>query len=392
MTSDASRYMSPDEGLAVVNHRKAVAPSIGRQVRLCLLGVTSLLAVVAGTAATRAMERLPTPESGPVPAAAWYHSKPMPIQGVWRSAPEHGAPHLLKAACDTSLCPTTDPSSGSSSDQSTSSGSTSTSGAPGGYRLVFQDDFSSLDIAANKGDVAVWSTMFTRWNVRYLAGNNDKGVKVADDTLLPSGRTAGAAMRASGAFGNRQNYLIEASNGTLKLRAYPLPSSLQPEFWNFPYVASMINADQLPGLQYGYWEIRARINAIGRGQHLAFWLLPDDGSWPPEVDMLEVVGTKPHQFSANTHAVSGQFCAPMTFYSEPASTTGFHTYGFLWTGSMTRWTIDGKVVRQDSNCIGSQRMHLLVSWEIGSNWPGLPDSTTPWPAEVELDYVKAYSP
>jgi hypothetical protein len=340
------------------------------------------------------MERLPTPslESGLVEAAAWHYTKPIPIHGACHTTPEHSAPHVFKAACDTSSGSTPASPPSPTTGQTPSSGSTSLSGAPAGYRLVFEDDFSSLDIAPNKGDAAVWSTMFTRWNVRHLAGNNDKGVKVADGTLLPSGRTAGAAMRASGAFGNRQNYLIEASDGTLKLRAYALPSSLKPEFWGFPYVASMINSDQLPGLQNCYWEIRARINAIGDGQHLAFWLLPDDGSWPPEVDMLEVVGTKPHQFSANTHAISGQTCAPMTFYNEPASTDGFHTYGFLWTGSMTRWTIDGKVVRQDSNCIGSKRMHLLVSWEIGSNWPGPPDSRTPWPAEVELDYVKAYSP
>jgi len=267
----------------------------------------------------------------------------------------------------------------------------SVSHIPCGYSLVSGDDFTSLSIAGNRGDKARWSSMFTQWNTRVLADNGDRGVKAADGTTLPSGRTAGEALRASGEWSNRQNFLAEVSNSTLKLRAFPLRNGLQNEFWGFPYAASMISADQAPGIRYGYWEFKARINAIGKGQHLAFWLLPDDGSWPPEVDMLEVVGSHRQQFTANAHIAAESGSLPMTFYAEPPSADGFHVYGFEWTPSIMRWTVDGRAVREQASRIGDKPLHFLVSWEIASRWPGEPDSSTPWPAEVEIGYVRVYA-
>lgn len=261
-------------------------------------------------------------------------------------------------------------------------------GQHGPRHPAFEEDFRAASIAGNPGERRRWSAMFTRWNTRYIAGNGDKGVKMADSTLLPSGRTAGEALRRSGRWGNGPQYLADVSNGTLKLRAYPLTTAMRQEFWGFPYVASMIAADQEPGLRYGCWELKARINAVGKGQHLAFWLLPDDGSWPPEVDILEVVGKNPHQFTANSHASSES--RPMTFYAEPRSPDGFHTFRFGWTPSKMTWEIDGRVVREEPACIGDKPMHFLASWEIGSHWPGEPDSSSPWPAEVEIAYVRVF--
>lgn len=259
---------------------------------------------------------------------------------------------------------------------------------PSGFTLAWQDDF--VTPFAIDADPSRWSSYFRKWNVRFLAGNGDEGVKVHDDMIIASGRTAADALRSDGRWGSREHYLHEVSNGTLKLRAFPLAENMRSEFWGFPYVASMISGDRLPGDSYGYWEIRARINAIGKGQHLAFWLLPDDGSWPPEVDLLEVVGTNPKQYSANLHLPDGESAPPMTFYSEPKNT--FHTIGFQWTPTLMRWTLDGKVVREHENYVIGRPFYILVSWEIGSYWPGKPDATTPWPAEAEIDYIRVYKP
>jgi len=336
-----------------------------------LLLASLLLVGAASPIADASLQTLPDASSAPLPA------NDAPAQSAARNAGGMAKP-TSPSACDI--------------EQGTpGKRGASVSYVPCGYRLMFGDDFTSLSIAANQGDKARWSSMFTRWNTRTLAGNGDQGVKAADGTILPSGRTAGEALRASGQWGNRQNFLAEASNSTLKLRAFPLPNGLRQEFWGFPYAASMISADQAPGLRHGYWEFKARINAIGKGQHLAFWLLPDDGSWPPEVDVLEVVGTNRRQFTANAHAAAETGSTPMTFYTEPPSTDGFHVYGFEWTPSTMRWTVDGQVVREQASCIGDKPLHVLISWEIGSRWPGEPDSSTTWPAEVEIDYVRAYA-
>jgi hypothetical protein len=265
-----------------------------------------------------------------------------------------------------------------------------TSYVPSGYSLGWQDEFSTLNLDEDSANPR-WSSFFVKWGVRHMAGNGDEGIKVADETTLVSGRKAGEALRLDGRWGEKPRYLHEPSGGTLKLRAYPLTDEMRPEFWGFPYVASMISAALAPGQLYGYWEIRARIGAIGKGQHLALWLLPDDGSWPPEIDILEIVGTNSKQFTANIHVPGGEAAPPMTFYPEPASADGFHVFGFEWTPSMMRWTVDGKVVREHQNYFSDKRLYLLTSWEIGSNWPGKPDASTPWPAEVEIDYVRVYA-
>lgn len=257
---------------------------------------------------------------------------------------------------------------------------------PASYCLVWQDEFNELALDGRPP----WSSYFRRWNTRYLAGNGDQGVKVHDDMMLAGGKTVASALRQDGRWGDRKHFLHDPSGGTLKMRAFPLSEEMRPQFWGFPYVASMISADLSPGQVYGYWEIRARINAIGPGHHLAFWLLPDDGKWPPEVDILEVVGPKPKTFSANLHLPAGQEKPAMTFYPEPPSADGFHVFAFEWTPTNTRWLVDGKVIRSHPNYLPNKPMYALLSWDIDSKWPGKPDATTPWPAEVEIDYIRVY--
>lgn len=257
---------------------------------------------------------------------------------------------------------------------------------PADYCLVWQDEFNELTLDAQ----GRWSSYFRLWNTRHLAGNNDEGVKLHDGTVLASGATVGAALRQDGRWGDRKHFLHETSGGTLKLRSFPVSAEMRPQVWGFPYVASMISGDLAPGQVYGYWEIRARINTIGTGHHLAYWLLPTDGAWPPEVDILEVVGPQPKTFTANLHLPAGQEKPGMTFYQEPPTADGFHTFGFEWTPTNMRWLIDGKVIRSHANYLPSKPLYPLLSWEIGSNWPGDPNQTTPWPAEVEIDYVRVY--
>ena len=109
-----------------------------------------------------------------------------------------------------------------------------------------------------------------------------------------------------------------------------------------------------------------------------------------EVDIFEVVGPKPTEFTANLHLPAGQAKPGMTFYQEPPTADGFHIFGFEWTPTDMRWLIDGKVIRTHANYLPSKPLHPLISWEIGSSWPGKPNQTTPWPAEAEIDYIRVY--
>jgi beta-glucanase (GH16 family) len=76
------------------------------------------------------------------------------------------------------------------------------------------------------------------------------------------------------------------------------------------------------------------------------------------------------------------------------TTDGFHVYAAEWTADDVIFSIDGK----EQFRAGSHRIHepmyLLVNLAVGSKDPGFipdPDSSTPWPGRLEVDYVRAYS-
>jgi len=36
-------------------------------------------------------------------------------------------------------------------------------------------------------------------------------------------------------------------------------------------------------------------------------------------------------------------------------------------------------------------MYMLANLAVGGDWPGAPNSTTPFPADMKIDYIRAYS-
>src|SRR5205085_2877135 len=96
------------------------------------------------------------------------------------------------------------------------------------YRLAWDDEFEDLSLSDTLPTKARWLAHFGKWNVRYLGANGDEGIKLADATVLKSGRSVAEVLRPT--IENKAmpgGLLHEASRGTLKLRAYPLPASLR---------------------------------------------------------------------------------------------------------------------------------------------------------------------
>jgi hypothetical protein len=255
---------------------------------------------------------------------------------------------------------------------------------------IWADEFNTLLLDTASANPR-WSSYFYLWGVRHLAENNDEAIKTADEYQKdPKTRTIHQILQQEGRWGAKARYLHEVSDGTLKLRCYPLAEADKAEAWGFPYVGSMIGGD-LVGAEaqtYGYWEVRARINALGKGHHFSLWLLPKDTSWPPEIDILEIA-SDPTTFYANSHGdvLQGE---NLTKYSVPASADRWHVFGFEWTPTTMRWYTDGQIVREHANYITDKQMYFLATWEVGGSWEGKPDGTTPWPGEVEIDYVRVY--
>lgn len=144
---------------------------------------------------------------------------------------------------------------------------------------------------------------------------------------------------------------------------------------------------------YGYFEMRARFPA-GKGFWPAFWLLPADGEWPPEVDVLEWIGDDRDTAFMTYHYETEQSDHEKAqgAFDGPDFSADFHRFGLLWTPDRLVWYVDGvERFRVEDAPIPDAPMYLLVNLAVGGTWPGSPDDTTPFPAAMEVDSVRAFS-
>ncbi|MCK8788306.1 glycoside hydrolase family 16 protein, partial [Roseomonas sp. NAR14] len=73
-----------------------------------------------------------------------------------------------------------------------------------------------------------------------------------------------------------------------------------------PYTSGLMTTMGSYSQLYGYYEIRAKLPAQ-QGAFSSFWLTPSDGSWPPEIDIIEVAANDPYTIYSSIHYVnSGQ--------------------------------------------------------------------------------------
>ena len=91
------------------------------------------------------------------------------------------------------------------------------------------------------------------------------------------------------------------NNGIMTLTAAPAPTSIQPLIDGYQYTSGQINTSQSFNQLYGFFEMRAQLPA-GQGTWPAFWLLPENGSWPPEIDVMEMLGNNPTVYYTSIHS------------------------------------------------------------------------------------------
>lgn len=197
---------------------------------------------------------------------------------------------------------------------------------------------------------------------------------------------------------------FSVGNGVLTITARPLSATARDAvFGDAAKYPGLITPGRLPRVEYssgaittrdrfaqryGYFEIRAAFSA-GRGRWPAFWLLPANGAWPPEIDVVEAHGDKLgsafHTIHSSVAARAG-FTAPVTGAPE-----GFHTYGALWVPGRVDFYIDGrKTGTLPETADMTQPMYLLANLAIGGNWPGYPDPDPKFSATMKIDYIRVW--
>ncbi|MEM6278937.1 MAG: glycoside hydrolase family 16 protein [Verrucomicrobiota bacterium] len=191
-----------------------------------------------------------------------------------------------------------------------------------------------------------------------------------------------------------QGYVIQAfqqREGILYIRCENKPTFYDGKKRN--YRSGMMSTTRKFSQRYGKFEIRCRVPS-GRGLWPAFWLLPEPPSWPPEIDVLEILGHEtdrvymsnhwvdPSHPEGNSQSITGEFRGPD--FAE-----GFHVFSILWEPGRIQWFVDGILRHESTREVPDVPMFLLVNLAVGG-WAEAPDQSTQFPADFEIDYVRVW--
>jgi beta-glucanase (GH16 family) len=215
--------------------------------------------------------------------------------------------------------------------------------APANWKLAFSTDFSGTSL-----DTSTWDECYP-WSPSPLGcsnfGNSDER-----EWYLPS--------------------QVHVENGALALVAQRTPtegtdSRDQPKMYTCR--SGMVTTYPSVYFKYGFVQVVARL-PFGEGLWPAIWLVPENGSWPPEIDIVEHWGTElTSRATLHTGKQNSQQRGTINF---PEADQGWHTYSMSWTRSRISIYYDGKLALTTTTNVPQLAMYLLLDLADDSNSPG----------------------
>lgn len=224
------------------------------------------------------------------------------------------------------------------------------SASNGGWYLVFSDEFQTLNRE-------VWHTSY-EWHP----------VVINDELEYYSGDQ------------------VSVDDGSLVLTASGTPQGGQP------YSSGMISSHDRFSFTYGRVEMRSQL-PTGRGFWPAFWLMPADHTWPPEIDIMEARGQEPNTVSCAFHWLEGSDLRSFSqLYSGPDYTASFHTFALDWEPDKLTWFVDGEpcATYTDASRIPQKAMYVIANLAVGGTFVGPPDAETTFPSSYVIDYIRVW--
>jgi len=168
------------------------------------------------------------------------------------------------------------------------------------------------------------------------------------------------------------------------------------------YTSARIKTLGIASWTYGRIEARIKIPK-GQGLWPAFWLMGTDinsNSWPAcgEIDVMENVGKEPNIIHGSMHGPGysgGSGPTAQTSLSAPVG-DAFHIFAIEWEAGVIRWYVDDTLystktsssIPSGATWVYSHPFFILLNVAVGGSWPGNPDSTTVFPQQMLVDYVR----
>jgi len=192
------------------------------------------------------------------------------------------------------------------------------------------------------------------------------------------------------------------SNGTLQITA------LKENYGGQAYTSARLKTQGLFSQAGGRFEIRAAL-PTGQGIWPAIWMMPASntyGGWAAsgEIDIMEAKGQQPDRVHGTIHyggAWPSNTQSGATRILPSGQTIGtFHTYALEWDTSGSpaiRWYVDDVLYATRTSwwSAGSaypapfdKPFYMLLNLAVGGNYVGSPNTGTPFPATMQVDYVR----
>ncbi|MFD8913253.1 lectin [Streptomyces sp. NPDC059575] len=204
----------------------------------------------------------------------------------------------------------------------------------------------------------------------------------------------------------RQYYTSGTNNASLDGQGHLVitakkenPANYQCWYGTCQYTSARLNTSGKFNAQYGHVEARMKIPR-GQGMWPAFWMLGTPVNWPDsgEIDVMENVGFEPSTVHGTIHGPgysgSGGIGAGYSLPNGQVFADAFHTFAVDWAPDSITWSVDGNVYQRRTPAdlggrtwVFNKPFFLILNLAVGGYWPGDPDGSTQFPAQLVVDSV-----
>jgi beta-glucanase (GH16 family) len=270
---------------------------------------------------------------------------------------------------------------------STVSSQTFTLNIPTGT-LVWSDEFSSTSATPSQPNPLIWT---------YDTGTDCCGNNELEDYCAWGSTDPNCSTTSPSEYVGTDGYLhIEAQQPSAGV-----------------YTSARLKTQGLFSFQYGRIEFRASVPEA-QGFWPANWLLGNNiatVSWPAcgEMDVLERVNAAltPDWNAGSIHGTGftgGTGLGNQYLFPSGQTAAQWHTYDMVWSPGSVSYSIDGNTYASftpssltplNDGAVwpfdAGQANFIILNLAIGGDYPGSPDSSTPFPSEMLVDYVRIYT-
>lgn len=172
------------------------------------------------------------------------------------------------------------------------------------------------------------------------------------------------------------------------------------------YTSAKIHTKELFQTTYGRFESRIKL-PFGQGIWPAFWLLGDDSNgtvvWPQigEIDIMEYRGQQPTIVHGTIHGPGysgGQGVTASYTLNNARFDSDFYVFALEWGPNYIDFFVnDVRFNRITPQNIGNNewvyndnQFYIILNVAVGGTFVGYPNSSTPFPQTMYVDYVRVY--